>query len=377
VKTLIGGVIGFIMIVPLLIMFTFSTTTAAGCKAGDTGNVGAHVDPAKLATASIDGLDAEQLANAATIIDTAANMGLPRLGQVVGVMTSLGEAGLRNLSFGDEGNGVTNPDGTPTCSVGIFQQQWCLPGAPWGTKEEAMDPAHAATLFFTALQAEPGWEALQPSEAAHRVQDNEDPNHYAKDVDLANTIVDTLTGAGAGGCAVPGDQAALAKELVAAIDAGKLRGSTPDHMFEIKAIADGKVLPDCGIDTRILQVLVLAVRTFDSVAVSDINRRCTGQIEGAGTASSHYIDGGGHAVDFYQFNGHGLTGADSDSIKFITLLDPIMPASSGLGQSNIRAAQGVSMDLKHFTQFADSGTHLHIDVGHADGPLTTSLLPAP
>lgn len=27
------------------------------------------------------------------------------------------------------------------------------------------------------------------------------------------------------------------------------------------------------------------------------NRKCTGQIEGAGTESAHYVDGGGHAVD--------------------------------------------------------------------------------
>ena len=42
--------------------------------------------------------------------------------------------------------------------------------------------------------------------------------------------------------------------------------------------------------------------------MSDINRRCTGQIEGAGTDSSHYADGGGHAVDFYLLDGQALTG---------------------------------------------------------------------
>lgn len=46
-----------------------------------------------------------------------------------------------------------------------------------------------------------------------------------------------------------------------------------------------------------------SLQVFDQVGASDINRKCTGQIEGAGIASSHYFNGGGLAVDFYQLNG--------------------------------------------------------------------------
>ncbi|KQM59020.1 hypothetical protein [Agreia sp. Leaf210] len=165
----------------------------------------------------------------------------------------------------------------------------------------------------------------------------------------------------------------LAQELMAAVAAGKLKGSVPDHIPEIQALADGVVKPDCGIDLRILQVMVIAVRTFDTVAVSDINRKCTGQIEGAGTGSSHYINGGGHAVDFYLINGASLPGADQNTVKFAEVLDPIMPSGSNLGQSECRASAGVSLNLLNFKEFPDSCTHMHIDVGSTTGALNVNL----
>lgn len=165
----------------------------------------------------------------------------------------------------------------------------------------------------------------------------------------------------------------LAQELMAAVAAGKLKGSVPDHIPEIQALADGVVKPDCGIDLRILQVMVIAVRTFDTVAVSDINRKCTNQIEGAGTGSSHYINGGGHAVDFYLMNGASVPGADQNTIKFADLLDPVMPAGSNLGQSECRAAAGISLNLVNFKEFPDTCTHMHIDVGSTTGGLNVNL----
>jgi hypothetical protein len=114
---------------------------------------------------------------------------------------------------------------------------------------------------------------------------------------------------------------------------------------------------------------VLAVREFDSVGVSDLNRKCTGQIEGAGIYSSHYKDGGGHAVDFYWLDGNGLSGADGSSLRLIALLDPLMPDGSHVGQSQCRAAAGTPVALTHWTEFEDSCSHLHVDMGSADNPL--------
>ncbi|GAA0994421.1 hypothetical protein GCM10009563_11430 [Subtercola frigoramans] len=156
---------------------------------------------------------------------------------------------------------------------------------------------------------------------------------------------------------------ALAAELVADVASGKLVGSFPDHIQEIRNLANGQAVNGCGVDYRVLQTIKVAVDNFSKVGVSDINRHCTGQIEGAGTASSHYANGGGHAVDFYILNGHGLTGADADSLKLIQLLDPLVPAGTNVGQ----AGCGRSISLNNMVQFDDTCTHLHIDFGAARG----------
>ncbi|CAN5175438.1 hypothetical protein BH09ACT6_BH09ACT6_11840 [soil metagenome] len=156
---------------------------------------------------------------------------------------------------------------------------------------------------------------------------------------------------------------ALAAELVADVASGKLVGSVPDHIQEIRNLANGQAVSGCGVDYRVLQTIKVAVDNFNKVGVSDINRHCTGQIEGAGTSSSHYANGGGHAVDFYILNGHGLTGADADSLKLIRLLDPLVPPGTNVGQ----AGCGRSISLSNMVQFDDTCTHLHIDFGAARG----------
>jgi hypothetical protein len=161
----------------------------------------------------------------------------------------------------------------------------------------------------------------------------------------------------------------LAQELVNAVDSGKLVGSTPDHIKEIRWIAQGVTVPDCGVDYRVLEIIAIAVRNFDQVGVSDINRKCTGQIEGAGTSSSHYVDGGGHAVDFYLLNNKSLDGTDAGTLKLISLLDPVMPVGAHVGQAQCRASAGIKLQLTNWTEFDDSCTHMHVDVPVTDAPL--------
>lgn len=156
---------------------------------------------------------------------------------------------------------------------------------------------------------------------------------------------------------------ALAAKLMADVAAGRLIGSTPNHIPEIQNLANGWAVPNCGVDFRVLQAIDVAVQNFGVVGVSDINRLCTGQIEGAGTASPHYVDGGGHAVDFYILNGHALTGRDSDSIKLLRILDPLVPPGSDVGQEEC----GASVSLQNFVPFDDSCTHLHVDFINAKG----------
>lgn len=148
------------------------------------------------------GWDAEQRENAAVIMDAGSDLGLPARDQAIAVMTAMGESSLRNLEYGDwETSGATNPDGSRTTSIGLFQQQ-----DEWGAREERMNPYTAATLFYRAMvNAVPDAErqSLAPTIVAHRTQINADPDHYAKYWPAAVDVVDELSGTDTGLSADP------------------------------------------------------------------------------------------------------------------------------------------------------------------------------
>jgi hypothetical protein len=346
--------------------------STAGAVALSTGTASGQCGTSTIPTGAtstlgaVAGYTGDQLANAVAIVNAGTALGVSTQGDIIGVMTAIGESGLRNLTYGDNLHGVTNPDGMPTDSVGLFQQQhW------WGPLAIRMDPGKAAGLFFQRLLTLPGWETMPPTAAAHAIQRNADPNHYTPFYSAAAQIVGALiSSAGGGACTISGDAQAIAQQLVQAADTGRLSGSVPDHIKEIRWIAQGRIVPNCGIDIRILQVLLLAVQHFDRVQVSDINRACTGQIAGLGTKSLHYIDGGGRAVDFLSLNGQHLTGADGLSLRLIALLDPVMPTGAHVGQRDCRALAGDSVATTRWTQVDDYCTHLHVDVGSNGSPLT-------
>jgi hypothetical protein len=136
--------------------------------------------------------DAEQLCNAATIIDVGSTLGLSARDQTIAVMTAIGESSLRNIAYGDwETSGARNPDGSPTTSVGLFQQQ-----DEWGSREERLNPPTAAALFYRAMTTsvpQPERDALAPTLVAHRTQVNDDPRHYAVYWPAAVAVVEKLT----------------------------------------------------------------------------------------------------------------------------------------------------------------------------------------
>lgn len=147
-------------------------------------------DPRTFPEAGIQGWSGEQLDNAATIIRTAEALGFARDGQILGVMTAMGESSLRNIDYGDwETSGFTNPDGSRTTSIGLFQQQeW------WGSVEQRMDPATSATLFYDRLGRLVDWQAMAASHAIHRVQINTDRDYYTRYQADATAVVDALSG---------------------------------------------------------------------------------------------------------------------------------------------------------------------------------------
>jgi hypothetical protein len=130
----------------------------------------------------IAGYCQDQLVNAAHIMNAARNLGIGTHTQAIGVMTAMGESGLRNLDYGD----AAGAD-----SRGIFQQR---DNGAWGTLADRMDPYTAATNFFTKLVSLRNWKSLTPTQAAHAVQVNADPDYYTAYWADAQTVVAALAG---------------------------------------------------------------------------------------------------------------------------------------------------------------------------------------
>lgn len=92
----------------------------------------------------------------------------------VALVAAVGESDLINVDYGDK----AGPD-----SRGTFQQR-----KNWGTLAQRMNPAWAAGAFMLGpnqgrkggLLQVPGWEQLPVTTAIHRVQINDDPNHYSR-----------------------------------------------------------------------------------------------------------------------------------------------------------------------------------------------------
>lgn len=360
---LIGlGVVLTLVVIGVMVVMGATPQNDAACAAGTASVQSAATH------AAVDGYSGDQLANAAAIINAGDAMGVPAQGVVIGVMTAMGESGLRALNYGD----AAGPD-----SRGLFQQR-----ASWGTLAQRMDATSSATLFFTHLLAVPGWQNMTPTAAAHAVQRNADPNHYSKFFKPAQDVVGALAGSdaacAAAAAAVSSDSRQLAQQIVDETTAGTITWLTPSNFPEIQYAAQGRAVPNCQVDPRILQVIQIAYQTFGKLGISDINRLCFNEHPpGSFMGDAHTANGGGHAVDLYSLGGYATTGADANAVKLIKALDPVMPAGhSGIGQEECRAAAGTSLTLTHMSQFNDACTHLHVQVDpNNPAPLTAAATP--
>lgn len=154
-----------------------TSTPAPVCPEVDPVMVGDIEVPA----GPVAGYCQDRLVNAAYIMLAARAQGIGEHTQAIGVMTAMGESSLRNIEYGD----AVGPD-----SRGLFQQR---DNGLWGTYEQRMDPYTAATSFFTKLVSIPGWKDLTPTQAAHAVQVNADPDHYTRWFPDAEVVVAALS----------------------------------------------------------------------------------------------------------------------------------------------------------------------------------------
>lgn len=124
-------------------------------------------------------LDVEQAQNAGLITAIAVRRGLPARAATIALATAYQESKLYNLDYGDRD------------SVGLFQQR---PSQGWGTRKQIKDPVYAIGRFYDALVRINGYEGMQITVAAQRVQHSGYPEAYAAHEPAARALASALTG---------------------------------------------------------------------------------------------------------------------------------------------------------------------------------------
>lgn len=171
--------------------------------------------PDSLSVTARDGttftLNKQQLTHAATIITIGNGIeGVGRPGIQVALMAALTESTLRQLSntgtYPESANYPNDGNGGDHDSLGLFQMR---PQSGWGTVAELMDPQYQASAFFggptgpnypspRGLLDIPGWQDMDPGEAAQSVEVSVYPDRYQNYQPVAESILDALTGGTAG-----------------------------------------------------------------------------------------------------------------------------------------------------------------------------------
>ncbi|HET6915668.1 MAG TPA: C40 family peptidase [Acidimicrobiales bacterium] len=126
--------------------------------------------------------DREQLANAQTIISVGHSLGASNRDIQIALMTALVESGLHNVDYGDRD------------SLGLFQQR-----AAWGSVQQRMNPAQAATMFFEGghggqrgLFDFKNRDNMSMGAAAQAVQVSAYPDRYAQQTGNAAAIMEKV-----------------------------------------------------------------------------------------------------------------------------------------------------------------------------------------
>lgn len=127
----------------------------------------------------------DQQQNAQLIINAVAKRNLPKRAAIISLATAMQESSLVNVNYGDDLQGVRNPDGTLTTSRGLFQQQ-----NSWGPLTVRLDPMGATGLFLDRLVRVPNWDTMPLTQAAQAVQRSGLPDAYAKWETRATEIAD-------------------------------------------------------------------------------------------------------------------------------------------------------------------------------------------
>ncbi len=227
-KKLAAGFAALILAGPaalvLLVAVLANPSAIAACT---TSSLSVGPVPDSLTATTKDGatvtLDKTQLTHAATIITVAGQVnGVGRQGALIAIMAALTESSLRMLAntsaYPDSANYPNDGNGSDHDSLGLFQMR---PQSGWGTVAQLMDPVYQAKAFFggptgpnypspRGLLDIPGWQSMDPGQAAQSVEVSAYPDRYQNYQPVAEAILAALTrasgdGTGGGGASAPSD----------------------------------------------------------------------------------------------------------------------------------------------------------------------------
>lgn len=189
VSLLVGLAVVFagISLTPMVLMVSMMAAVNASCDTGAAGSLGLvdAVDPdngSARGTRQLSTLNDTQLKNAAAIVAVGKKHKIGVYGHVIALATALQESRLQNLNGGDRD------------SLGLFQQR---PSTGWGTRAQITDTVKAAAAFYgvathtqnPGLKEIGGWQKMDVTVAAQKVQRSAFPDAYAKWEPLARALL--------------------------------------------------------------------------------------------------------------------------------------------------------------------------------------------
>jgi hypothetical protein len=124
-------------------------------------------------------ISGEQAENATLIAAVGVRRDLPARAVSIALAAAFQESKLTNIDYGDRD------------SVGLFQQR---PSQGWGSAEQLQDPEYATNAFYDALEQVDGYEDMEITVAAQRVQRSGYPDAYADHEADARALASALTG---------------------------------------------------------------------------------------------------------------------------------------------------------------------------------------
>ena len=124
-------------------------------------------------------VDLEQGQWASLMAAIAQRRGLLPRATSIAIATAFQESKMHNIDYGDRD------------SVGLFQQR---PSQGWGTVEQIMDPHYSIMKFYSALSKVKGYETMEITVAAQKVQRSGFPGAYAQHEADSRALASALRG---------------------------------------------------------------------------------------------------------------------------------------------------------------------------------------